>query len=388
MMTCQEKNTAIASAMELLINNGFDGMAQVFEKLMNTAMQLERERYLKAGSYERTETRQGYANGYKPKAVNTRLGELDLRIPQVRDSSFYPQSLERGLRSERALKLALAQMYVQGVSTRKIARITEELCGFEITSSQISRVAAELDADLEAWRTRPLGSCPYLMLDARYEKVRHGGRVVSCAVLIAVGVDAQGKRSVLGVSVRLSEQEVHWREFLRSLLTRGLHGVEFIVSDAHEGLKAALQAVFPNTAWQRCQFHLQQNAQKYIPRRELKREAAADIRAIFNASSESEAKRLLDIIVSKYQAQAPALSKWMENNLAEGFAVFSLPEYARRRLRTTNMLERLNKEIKRRTRVATLFPNEGSCLRLVTAVLAEVSEEWETGRCYLGADKD
>ena len=178
-----------------------------------------------------------------------------------------PNALERGLRSERALKISLAEMYIEGVSTRKVAKITEKLCGFEVNSSQVSKATKLLDEEIHKWRNRPLSEFPYVMLDARYEKVRHGQQVVDCAVLIAIGIDANGNRDVLGVSVSLSEQEVHWRDFLKHLQERGLHGIQLITSDAHSGLKAAMRSVFPSVPWQRCQFHLQQNAQAYVPKK-------------------------------------------------------------------------------------------------------------------------
>lgn len=386
-MACRVQDKTFNDVLELLVAEGFEGMADAMSVMFNEAMRLDRSRHLGAGPWERSESRQGYANGYKPKQVKTRIGNLSLQIPQTRDTDFYPASLERGIRSERALKLALAEMYVQGVSTRKVAKITEELCGFEVSSSQVSRATALLDDQLIAWRERPLGSFPYVILDARYEKVRHGGRVIDCAVLIALGVDTAGKRQILGCSVSLSEAEPHWREFLSGLKDRGLHGMVCFVSDAHEGLKAARKAVFPSVPWQRCQFHLQQNAQRYVPRHSMKKTVAADIRAIFNAPDESEAKRLLDHFIKRYETTAPKLASWAENALPEGFAVFDLPDHHRKRLRTTNVLERVNREIRRRTRVATLFPNETSCLRLVTAVVMEISEDWETGRIYLTMDE-
>jgi transposase-like protein len=382
-MTCNIKNTQFELAMELLIDNGFDGVADAVAIMMNGAMQIERSRYLQAEPYERTEQRQSYANGYKPKTVKTRVGELQLAVPQTRDGAFYPSSLERGLRSERALKIALAEMYVQGVSTRKVAKITEELCGFEISSSEVSRASAELDEQLSSWRNRSLGSFPYVYLDARYEKVRHGGSVISVAVLLAVGVSLSGHREILGVSVELSEHEVHWRNFLSGLKDRGLHGVRLFISDAHEGLKAARNAVFPAVPWQRCQFHLQQNAQKYVPKQEMKKEVARRIRVIFNAPDDAEAKRLLDLFYQDYHEKAPKLVDWAETALPEGFTAFLFPEQHRKKIRTVNMLERINKEIRRRTRVATLFPNTGSCIRLVSAVVMEISDDWQTGRKYL-----
>jgi transposase-like protein len=228
-----------------------------------------------------------------------------------------------------------------------------------------------------------LEQVPYLILDARYEKVRHGGSVRDCAVLLAVGILPDGKRSVLGVSVSLSEAEVHWREFLSSLCERGLHGVEFIVSDDHAGLKQARKACFPGVLWQRCQFHLQQNALHYVPKIAMRKEVAADLRTIFDAPDRQEADRRMRQVMKKYAKSAPDLVTWIEDNVPEGLAVMELPASLRRRLRTSNMLERLNQEIKRRTRVATLFPNEASLLRLVSAVLIEISEEWETGKVYL-----
>lgn len=247
----------------------------------------------------------------------------------------------------------------------------------------LSQAAQELDATLEAWRSRPLSACPYLLLDARYEKVRQGGLVQDAAVLIAVGVDTQGKRSVLGVSVALSEKEVHWRQFLQSLVSRGLCGVRLIVSDAHEGLKAARLAVLGSTIWQRCQFHLQQNASAYVPRQDMKAQVAADIRAVFNAPGKTEADALLKRAVQKYEATAPKLAAWLEENLPEGLAVFAFPDPHRRLLRTTNSVERVNREVRRRTQVASIFPNEASCLRLVSALLMEISDDWQSGKSYL-----
>jgi transposase-like protein len=382
---------AFTHVLELLTEEGFEGMASAMQILLNEAMKLERAEFIGAAPYERSAARRGWANGFKPKHVATRAGEIELSVPQVRNvefgqEGFYPKSLERGVRSERALKLAIAEMYVQGVSTRRVAEITRELCGLDVSSTQVSRAAAALDEELEAWRTRELGQCRYLILDARYEKVRHGGSVVSCAVLSAVGVRDDGKRSVLGASVALSEAEVHWRSFLASLLDRKLRGVELVVSDDHEGLKAALRACFPAVPWQRCQFHLQRNAVAYVPRVAMRREVAEVLRGIFNAPDRAEADRRLKMAVAGYRESAPRLAEWMEHSIPEGLTVFALPSSHRRLLRTTNMLERLNKEIKRRTRVAGLFPNEASLLRLVSAVLAEISEEWETGRIYLTMD--
>ena len=377
----------LEAAYAALLANGLDGAGEALRILVNEASRIEREHFLNARPHERTRERTDYANGFKPKTVMTRLGQQTFDIPQVRGGpSFYPSALDKGVRSEQALKLALAEMYVQGVSTRKVAAIVERLCGTSVSSTQVSRCASQLDAELDAWRTRPLGLYPYLLLDARYEKVREGGRVIDCAVLIAVGIDQSGKRSILGVSAALSEAEVHWRTFFTSLQKRGLQGVKLVVSDDHAGLGAARKALFPSVPWRRCQFHLQQNAQAYVPRLDQRAAVAHAIHSIFNSPDLHSAQRRLKEVVDENTAARPKLAAWMEENLPQGFTVFSFPMAHQRRLRTTNALERLNMELKRRTRVAGLFPNEASLLRLVSALLVEFSEEWETGRIYLSMD--
>ena len=384
-MTHREDNKSLREVLEVLIEHGLDGMARAMEIIFNEAMKLERSGFLGAGLHERTPERRGYANGYKGKKVKSRVGELELKIPQVRDTegSFYPRSLEKGLRSERALKLAIAEMYIQGVSTRRVAEITRELCGLEVTSADVSRASKLLDEELERWRNRPIGEVPYLILDARYEKVREGGSVVDCAVLVAVGVRADGKRTVLGVSVSLSEAEVHWRGFLESLQQRGMYGVRMVTSDDHKGLREALKSRLTGVKWQRCQCHLQRNVINFVPRASIRQKVADELKDVFNAPDLIEAKRRLSTMVENYRDKASGLSEWLEENVPEGLTVFELPASHRRRLRTTNCVERINQEIKRRTSVARLFPNEASLLRLVTAIVAEISEEWETGRMYL-----
>jgi putative transposase len=331
------QDNPINQIMEIIIEQGFGGMDQAMTILINEAMKVERASALQATAYERTPDRQGHANGYKAKNVKSRLGNLGLQVPQVRGGvEFYPSALEKGERSERAL-----------------------------------------------------GKVAYLMLDARYEKVRMNGSVVSCAVLVATGVLADGKRSVLGVAVSMSEAEVHWREFLLSLKMRGMHGVNLVTSDDHSGLRAALQSSMAGVPWQRCQVHLQRNATAYVPKADMREAVAADIRSIFNAPDREEADRLLAKTIEKYSKSAGRLALWMEENIPQGLAVFAMPEKHRRRLRTTNMVERQNREIKRRTRVSGLFPNEASLLRLVSAILMEVSEDWESAdKVYLKMKAD
>jgi len=390
-MTHHADDTTLESVMETLIENGMDGLGEAFSLLYNTAMEVERSRFLGANRYERSENRIGQSNGFKNKTIKSRVGKIALKIPQVRglpvdSEGFYPKSLEKGIRSERALKAALAEMYITGVSTRRVTKITEELCGLEISSSEVSRATKLLDDEVESWRNRKLGIIKYLVLDARYEKVRHGGSVIDCAVLVAIGVDEKGKRIVLGTSVALSEAEIHWRKFISSLLNRGMRGIEMVVSDDHKGLKKALQSTITSVPWQRCQCHLQRNAQAYVPKVSMRKKVANDLRRIFTAADRTEADQKLKDFVERYEKTAPRLAQWAEENIPEGLTVFKLPVEHQKRMRTSNSIERLNKEIKRRTRVATLFPNEESLLRLVSAILAEISDEWETGKVYLSME--
>lgn len=383
-LTPETENSLLRGLMKVLIEQGVDGFKPVMEAMLNEAMKIEREQHLGAGLYERSANRKGQANGFKPKSLTTRSGTLELEIPQVRDSSFYPQALERGCRSEVALKLSLAEMYTQGVSTRKVRAITERLCGVEVSSTHVSNVAKLLDDELSKFRERPLGgSFPYLLLDAQYQRVRHDGIVRNLAVLIAIGVNEEGHREVVGVSVSLSEAEPHWRTFLKSLTKRGLTGVKLIISDDHEGLGAARRAVLPAVPWQRCQFHLAQNAQSYSPTHGMRKEIGQAMRDIFGQPTLEDAQAMVKRVATKYAKSAPKFSAWLEENVEQGFTVYRFPRAHWKKIRTSNALERVNREVKRRTKVATLFPNEASCLRLVTAVLQEIHEDWMGGKVYV-----
>ena len=369
--------------LELLIARGPQGMAEMFTTLFNLAMRLEREQFIGAGHYERIDERVGYANGSRPKKIDTPVGTLRLDIPKTRgtDEPFYPGSLERGCRSSRALQLSIAQMYVQGVSTRDVEKIMTTFGLESLSSSQVSRAAKLLDDELENWRNRPLAEVSYLILDARYEKVRMGGIVQDAAVLSAIGIGPDGNRQLLGVSVALSEAEVHWRDFLQSLVARGMRGVRYIVSDDHAGLAAARKAVFGGTPWQRCQYHLAQNAIHHAPNREIKKSIGAELRTIWNADNIDRANENLKRLVETYAETAPKLATWLENNVPEGFTVFGLPDKHRVRMRTSNAIERaVQQEIKRRTSKVRIFPNEESLLRLVSAVLVEIDEKWSLAR--------
>jgi transposase-like protein len=377
-------NTLFNQIVNQISHNGSEGLTEAVRLMINQAMEIERAQALGANPYERCETRKGHANGFKPKTIQTRLGQMTVAIPQVRgEIDFYPTALEKGCRSERALTLAIAEMYIQGVSTRNVSAILQELAGtLEISSTQVSRATAQLDEQLDIWRNRPLTDIayPYLILDARYEKVRRNGVVLDCAVLVATGIDATGQRAILGVSIALSEAEVHWRDFLTSLQDRGLHGTKFIVSDDHKGLSAARRARFAGVPWQRCQFHLQQNAMQYVPKVAMRGPVADQLREVLHAPTRALADALLKAMVTKYSKTAPELSSWLEENVVQSLAVLSLPVEHRVRLRTSNAAERLNQEIKRRTRVVRVFPNTKSILRLVTAILNDISDDWETSR--------
>jgi len=383
MISDRINDTLIDQIVKGLIGQGPEGLKPVIEALMNAAMKVERDQFLGAAAYERTEERRDYANGYKPKGLQTRLGALELKVPQVRGLQFYPQSLEKGTRSEKALKLAIAQMYLEGVSTRRVQDITELLCGYEVSSTQVSRLTQELDGQFEQFRNRPIGEILYIFFDATYLKVRHNGSVISMAILLAYGVNSEGKREILGASASLSEAEVHWREFLKSLQARGMYGVRLGISDDHPGLKNARAAVFPSVLWQRCQFHLSQNAQAYAPKKSMRFEIGEVMREIFSSPTLEIALDMKRRAIEKYQKRAPEFSKWLEENIDEGLTVYQFPKEHRKKLRTSNGMERVNREIKRRTRVAVLFPNKESALRLVTGVIIEIHEEWITGRQYL-----
>ena len=374
------KDTTVEALLEHLIEHGPNDIATVFARAFELAMQIERERFLGAGHYERTANRQGYANGYKPKRIDTPAGTVTVGVPKTAGhdgTPFYPQSLERGRRSVRAVMLAVAEMYIKGVSTREVEAVMHEFGIESLSSSQVSRAARMLDEELDAWRNRPLGQFKYLFLDARYEKMRHGGIVRDAAVLSAIGIGPDERRRVLGVSVALSEAEVHWRAFLESLQARGLRGVEYVVSDDHAGLRAARRAVLGGAKWQRCQFHLAQNAIHHAPNATIRKRIGTELRAVWNAGSLAKAETALAELVTAYQGTATKLAAWLEENVPEGLAVFSLPEHHRRRMRTSNPMERsVQQELKRRTVKVRVFPNEDSLERLVSAVLVEIDDKW------------
>ena len=371
-------DTTIHAIMEYLIANGAIGMARVFGQLFELAMQVEREQHLKAAHYERTPERLGYANGYKPKQIDTPAGTVTIQVPKTAghgDDPFYPQSLERGQRSSRAVMLAVAEMYIKGVSTRQAEDVMREFGIESLSSTQVSRATKLLDEELAAWRNRPLDQMKYLILDARYEKARHDGVVRDVAVLSAIGVGLDERRHVLGISVALSEAEVHWRAFLESLQARGMRGATFIVSDDHAGLKAARRAILGAATWQRCKFHLAQNAVQHGPNNDIRKRIGKQLRSVWNASSLQAAEAELTALVASYRDKHPDFADWLESNVPEGLAVFTLPDAHQKRMRTSNGIERpIQQELKRRTSKVRVFPNLDSLERLSTAVLVKIDE--------------
>jgi len=362
---------------------GSEHTPRVLENLLNQLMLAERESVLGAAPYERTDNRTGFANGFKDRKYLSKMGDLSLRVPKTRDIPFYPSCLEKGERTERALMLALAESYVLGVSTRKVGKLVEELCGRSISSTTVSEYAKILDKEVLAFKERPLKGYKYLYLDAQYEKVRYEGVVRSMAVLKAVGVDLEGRREVLGISCSLSEAEVHWRTFLQDLLRRGLIGVELMISDNHAGLKAAIRAVMPAIKWQRCIFHLAQNAGHHSPTKAMQEEIHDSVKEIYGAQDRAEAEARLKKTVEKLKDKAPKFCDWLEENFIEGLTFYDFPKKHWRKIRTVNVVERLNREQKRRTRVAGLFPSVESCERLVVSVAIRLHEDWVTGKKYM-----
>lgn len=365
-----------------------DWLRELVELLSQELLEVEFEEFLGAEPYERSDDRAGYRNGYRERELITRVGRLNLRVPRDREGKFSTQLFERYQRSEKALVLALQESYLQGVSTRKVKKITEKLCGVEFSKDQVSRMAQELDETLEIWRTRPMErNYPYLVVDASYEYVREHGQVISEGVLTVKGINQAGHREILSVALAPTEEEASWGEVFSNLIDRGLvpREVQYIVSDEHKGLRKALRRYFPRAIWHRCQAHYQKNAGSKVPL-SARDEVHSKLRDMFRAPDLASAQQRASHMIAEYEGQLPKLASWMEETIQEPLAVFMIPEKHRKRLRTTNSLERYHREVKRRTNVVSIFPNRASCLRLISALAMEQSEEWLTGRRYLKMD--
>jgi putative transposase len=365
-----------------------DFLHEIVERVVQQLLEAEITEHIGASPYERTENRTGQRNGYKPRTLRTRVGTLNLLVPQNREGTFSTRLFARYQRNEKALVLALMEMYIEGVSTRKVKEITEELCGISFSKSLVSSLASSLDSELEAWRNRRLEAeaYPYLFVDARYEKVRVDGRVVSQGVLIVSGVRDDGFREILCVEVANTESEATYQDLFRSLKARGLRGVELVVSDDHGGLKAAIARHFQGASYQRCQVHYTRNLLGMVGHARRK-ELSEGLRGVFAAPSRQVALRLTSELAERWRQSHPRIAEHLEEHIEECLTCLAFPEIHRRRIRTTNGLERLNQEIKRRTRVVRIFPNREACLRLVSALAIEQSEEWLTGRRYLDMDE-
>jgi putative transposase len=384
-MTRTDPKPAIATVKDLLLSDP-DSLREVVRAVMQEMLEAEMTEALGAQKGERTAERLGYRSGYYGRTLITRVGKLELRVPQDREGRFSTELFERYQRSERALVATLAEMYVQGVSTRKVKAITEELCGHAFSASAISAINQRLDESLAAFAGRPLAEpFPYLILDARYEKVREAGVVMSQAVLIAVGIDWDGRRQILAVEMANRESRSSWKDFLLALKARGLHGVEFVVADDHAGLRAAIREVLTDAAYQRCYVHFLRNALDHLPRKHGD-DCLQELRWLYDRRDLAEAKADLAQWLAKWQGKYPRLTAWAEDAIEETFTYFRLPMPHHKHMKSTNMLERLNEEIRRRTYVVRIFPNAESCRRLVRALAVETHENWMEANRYLNMD--
>jgi putative transposase len=384
-MARKSNDSELKQTWQAAAASGDDGMRALVQRVVQQVLEAEMTSFLSAESYERTPGRRGYRNGYKHRLLKTRVGELELLVPKDRDGEFQTELFERYQRSEKALVLAIMQMYVEGVSTRKVRDITEALCGLEIGKSQVSALAQKLDEEIQQWRERAIeNSYPYLMVDARYEKVRRGGEVISQGVLLVVGISSEGMREVLGVWVADSESEASWGEVFSDLSRRGLRGVRYVVSDDHQGMRRAIDRHFQGVMWQRCQVHFVRNLLNHTAARD-KTFMLGLLKAITEAPTLVAARKALAEAVEALGRRAPKAAALLDTCGEEILAVYQLPEAHRKRMRSTNMLERVNQEIKRRTRVIRIFPNEQACARLVSTLMMELNQEWME-RIYLNME--
>jgi putative transposase len=376
-------------AQEQALTDDPSFLEEIVRRALQQILEAQMTAHVGAAPYERTDERRGQRNGYKRRTLRTRVGTLNLLVPQDREGTFSTQLFARYQRNEKALVLALMEMYVEGVSTRKVKDITEELCGTSFSKSLVSRLAGELDSELERWRNRPLHekAYPYLFVDARYEKARVEHRIVSEGVLIVYGVREDGYREILGVQVADTESEATYHELFRSLKARGLRGVRLVTSDDHPGLEAAIARHFQGASWQRCQFHYSKNLLKLVGSKR-RAELAEGLREVFACPTRETALVVAGEVADRWRESHPQVAEHIEEHIEECFACLFFPASHRKRIRTTNGLERFNQEIKRRTRVVRIFPNREACSRLVTAIAVEQSEEWVSGRRYLNMEEE
>jgi transposase-like protein len=385
-MTTTAKVKSSVVSIEALLGQQGELFKRLLKESLQEVLEAEMTEVVGAASGERTADRSGYRAGYYSRSLVTRIGKLELRVPRDRDGRFSTELFERYQRSEKALVSALAEMYVQGVSTRKVKAVTEELCGHTFSASTISQINKGLDGALARFANRPLEEAyPYLILDARYERVRIDGVIRSQAVLIAIGINWEGRRQILGVELAQRESATSWKEFLKRLKERGLTGVEFVVSDDHEGLKKAVSELLATAVWQRCYVHFLRNALDHLPRK-ADDDCLQELRWIYDRRNLKEAQADLAAWLKRWQQRYAKLTDWAEEAIGETLTFYMLPRQHHKHLKSTNMLERLNEEIKRRTRVVRIFPNPASCLRLVRALCAETHEAWLEDNRYINME--
>jgi putative transposase len=382
----RKQNSAKQMDWKAMMAEQKEFLRPLIQEVLQQVMEAEMDEALGAEKGERTSNRVGYRSGYYGRTLVTRVGKLELRVPQDRQGRFRTEIFERYQRSEKALVSALTEMYVQGVSTRKVKAVTEELCGHEFSASTISRMNQSLDKELDKFAKRRLEDAyPYLILDARYEKVREDGVIRSQAVMIAIGIDWEGRRCVLAVELANRESASSWKDFVLGLRQRGLNGVELVVSDDHAGLRAAIREVLPEAAWQRCYVHFLRNALDHLPRK-ADDECMTELRWIYDRRTIEEARQDLAAWLKKWGKRYQKLCDWVEANIEETLTFYRLPRQHHKNMKSTNLLERLNEEIKRRTLVVRIFPNTASCLRLIRALAVEMHENWIEAIRYLNME--
>ena len=377
------KDIKITQREQFALLNDPDFLNQAVTRFLQQFMEAEITSFLQAEPYQRTGDRTGYRNGYKPRVLKTRVGRIELCVPQDREGRFSSALFSRFQRSEKALILALQEAYLQGVSTRKVTKITEQLCGTSFSKSHISELCQDLDADIKAWRGRPLEQAyPYLIIDATYLHIRSLGQVNSEAVLIVSGISESGHRDILAIDVAHTETEATYADLFKDLKKRGLKGVHLVISDHHEGLQNAIKRHFQGASWQHCQTHFHRNIKGITPPK-YQREVAQTLKDVFNAPDQATAQQRLSSMMDTYEEILPNTLEKIDRDIIHALACFHFPQQHQKRIRTTNLLERLNREIKRRVDVVQIFPNQAACERLIGALCMEWSEEWITGRRYL-----
>ena len=377
------KDIKITAPEQFALLNDPDFLNQAVTRFLQQFLEAEITSFLQAEPYQRTSDRTGYRNGYKPRVLKTRVGRIELSVPQDREGRFSSELFSRFQRSEKALILALQEAYLQGVSTRKVTKITEALCGTSVSKSQVSELCQDLDADINAWRGRPLEQAyPYLIIDATYLHIRSLGQVASEAVLIVSGISQTGHRDILAIDVAHTETEATYAALFKDLKKRGLKGVHLVISDHHEGLQNAIKRHFQGASWQHCQTHFHRNIKGITPPK-YQREVAQALKDVFNAPDQASAQERLSFMMDTYEEILPNVVEKIDQDIIHTLACFHFPQKHQRRIRTTNLLERLNREIKRRADVVQIFPNQQACERLIGALCMEWSDEWITARRYL-----